>query len=104
MIQYDGKHRRPKAPAPRSTGETSMDVKSALGHLAQRLRNGGISRRDFIGAAGALGVSGAFVEKALAQTPKRGGQLILGINHASSTHTLDPALASSSYVKCAITQ
>ena len=59
-----------------------------------------MNRRDFMGHAGALGVSAAMAGTLLttaakAQEPKKGGVLRAGVQGGDSTNTLDPALAAS---------
>ncbi len=68
--------------------------------LEQRVRQGGLSRRDFVGRAGALGVSSAFAGTMLATAaqaagPVKGGVLRAGVQGGQSTDSLDPALAAS---------
>ena len=55
-----------------------------------------ITRRDFMGRAMALGVTTALASSLASQalqaaTPKKGGRLIAGIGHGSTTDSLDPA-------------
>lgn len=56
----------------------------------------GLSRREFVASAAALGaagsLAGSFAGKAAmaAETPQKGGHLVLGIDGASSTDSLDP--------------
>jgi peptide/nickel transport system substrate-binding protein len=66
--------------------------------LQAGLRNWTTSRREFLGQAAALGVSTALITQAIAQTPKRGGQLIVGIDGAATGNTLDPALYAATYM------
>nr|WP_209740430.1 ABC transporter substrate-binding protein [Aureimonas populi] len=68
-------------------------------HLARIAARGGMSRRDFLGAAAAAGLSlstatGLLTTGAKAQeeTPRRGGHLRLGIQGGGSTDVLDPGL------------
>lgn len=77
--------------------------------LAQAAR-GRLNRRHFLGRAAALGVTGAAAtgllsSAALAQGPRRGGHLVMGLQGGESTNSLDPALAASqvpfSYLKVA---
>ncbi|MBM3598025.1 MAG: ABC transporter substrate-binding protein [Alphaproteobacteria bacterium] len=62
----------------------------------------GMDRRDFLTGAAALGVAGATVGPlagpAEAQTPRRGGHLILGLNAGSTSDSLDPARHVASYM------
>ncbi len=81
-----------------------MDVKHASARSEIQPQTAAVSRRAFIASSTALGISGIGVKDALAQTPKRGGHLMLGINHASSTQTLEPMAASSSYMKTIMSQ
>ncbi len=69
---------------------------SDLKNLERLLRAGGITRRDFMKQATALGLTAAVATStasriAQAATPKKGGTLRLGIGHGSTTDTLDPA-------------
>jgi len=76
-------------------------MSSELNHILQQAAKGRMSRRDFIGRAGALGVSSAMAgamlsTAALAQeTPVKGGLMRVGYQGGESTNTLDPALAAS---------
>ena len=65
--------------------------------LQARLRSGALSRRDFLVAAAALGVTGGLATGALAQTPKRGGHLMVGIDQGESDDSLDPATWGADY-------
>jgi len=81
-----------------------MKDNTSLDGLARRLAGRRIDRRDFIRQAMALGLTaGAAMSLAgriaKADTPKRGGALMLGINNAGSQDSLDPALYTSSYVQ-----
>jgi peptide/nickel transport system substrate-binding protein len=73
-------------------------IMSEWEHLKTAMSAGRISRRDFMGRAAALGVSAALVGNLLtkaafaAETPKKGGHLILGLNGASASDSLDPTL------------
>jgi len=73
-------------------GETSTSV---LDHYAGLLELGGISRREFIARASALGaavaVTGKLPGAAIAATPKKGGTLRMGFGRGSTSDTLDPA-------------
>ncbi|PLP57789.1 peptide ABC transporter substrate-binding protein [Mesorhizobium loti] len=66
-----------------------------LDHLATLAGRGGISRRDFLGRAAALGVTvamaGTLADRAFAQTPAKGGILKAGLQGGESTNSLDPA-------------
>jgi peptide/nickel transport system substrate-binding protein len=68
-----------------------MTPNSAWEHLSSSLRKGRLTRRDFLGYASALGISAALTTSALAQTPKRGGHLVLGEDAATASSSLDPA-------------
>jgi peptide/nickel transport system substrate-binding protein len=69
------------------------------------LRTSGMSRREFLGRATVLGISTALASSVLsrigvaAETPKRGGHLIIGLDGASSGNTLDPALLTATYMQ-----
>ena len=62
--------------------------------LENMLRNGNISRREFLARASALGAAAAvpamLSTPALAQTPKKGGRLRMGVGDTSVGETLDP--------------
>ena len=66
-----------------------------LSGLEARLRDGTITRREFIGRATALGVTAALATtiatSAVAATPKKGGHMRLAMGHGSTTDTMDPA-------------
>ncbi len=69
-----------------------------LNHLLKRAAKGLISRREFVGRAGALGVSAAMAGTLLttaakAEEPKKGGMLRAGMSGGESTNSLDPAIA-----------
>lgn len=59
-----------------------------------------LARRQFLGAAAAVGITAGagslFGSSVAAQTPQRGGRLVLGLGGGATTDTLDPALASGS--------
>ncbi len=62
----------------------------------QHFRNR-MDRRAFLGRAAAVGLAAPVALRlmtghALAQTPKRGGRMVLGTRHGATTDTLDPAL------------
>ncbi|KAB0682526.1 ABC transporter substrate-binding protein [Aureimonas leprariae] len=76
-----------------------------LKFLADEVRRGGMNRREFIGRAIAAGVSltaagSLFSTSALAQEPKRGGHLKLGLEGGSATDGLDPAKYLSQVLFC----
>ena len=54
------------------------------------LMSGSINRRQFLEGAVALGISSTIATGALAETPKRGGHVIVGLNDASASDSLDP--------------
>jgi peptide/nickel transport system substrate-binding protein len=61
-----------------------------------------MSRRDFMKRAVASGMTIAaashmWVEKAAAETPKKGGHFRVGLDNASTTDSLDPAVMNSEY-------
>ncbi|WP_371037165.1 ABC transporter substrate-binding protein [Rhodosalinus sp. FB01] len=60
-----------------------------------RLRRGRLSRREFISSLMAAGVvlpaAVGMADTAMAMTPKRGGDLKIGMGHGSTTDSLDPA-------------
>lgn len=67
-----------------------------LKFLGNRVIRGGMSRRDFLGRAAALGVSATFANSLLssaasAQEPQKGGTLRAGMQGGASTDSLDPA-------------
>lgn len=69
-------------------------------YLLAQAAKGRMSRREFIGRAGALGVSAALAGSMLATAaratgPVKGGTLRAGMQGGESTNTLDPALAAS---------
>ncbi|MDQ7072031.1 MAG: ABC transporter substrate-binding protein [Rhodobacterales bacterium] len=69
-------------------------------YLKSRVGAGKLSRRDFIGKVGALGVAAAaanvmLADAAKAAGPTKGGMLRLGVSGGESTNTLDPALVAS---------
>ena len=74
----------------------SDELKFLVGQAAK----GRISRRDFVGRAGALGVSSVMAGSLLAtaaraEGPVKGGLMRLGMQGGSSTDSLDPAVAAS---------
>ncbi|MER8608120.1 ABC transporter substrate-binding protein [Mesorhizobium sp. M1233] len=65
--------------------------------LSERVAKGKLSRREFLGRAAALGVSGVLAnsllaEAARAEGPVKGGTLKAGLNGGQATDSLDPAL------------
>ena len=75
----------------------------SIDKLVPRLQNGSMSRRRFISAAIAMGLTlpaaNLLVSRAFAATPKRGGRFRVGINHGSTTDTLDPAVFEDTYMQ-----
>lgn len=69
--------------------------------LKQAFTSGGLSRRDFMQRASALGVGAAMASLALkeaeASTPKKGGTLKVAKGHGSTTDSLDPGLVENGY-------
>ena len=68
--------------------------------MIARVRKGKMTRREFVGRTTAMGLSAGlagalFSKAALAEEPKKGGVLRLGITGGESTQTLDPALSAS---------
>ena len=68
-----------------------------LEYLKQQHIKGGVSRREFLGRAAALGAGAALVssmvasvEAHAAETPKKGGKLRLGLAGGSTTDSLEP--------------
>jgi peptide/nickel transport system substrate-binding protein len=75
-------------------------MSNELNHLAALATKGRISRREFVGRAGALGMSTAMAGSLLATAaraadPVKGGVLRAGVQGGQSTDSLDPALAAS---------
>ncbi len=75
-------------------------MSNELNYLLKRAARGLMSRREFVGRAGALGVSAAVASSMLAtaaraEGPVKGGLLRAGMQGGESTNTLDPALAAS---------
>ena len=67
-----------------------------LDYWNERLRKGGVSRREFMGRAAALGASSLAISAMLAsadaiadETPKKGGALRLGLAGGSTTDSID---------------
>jgi len=59
-----------------------------------------LSRRQFVATGAALAAAAVMPMPSLAQTPRRGGHLIVGLNSASSTDSLDPAFFNTAYINC----
>jgi peptide/nickel transport system substrate-binding protein len=75
-----------------------------LKQLRASLASGSIDRREFMWRATAIGVSGVMANSivsqvAVAQTPKKGGHLILGLNGAGAGDSLDPATYAATHVQ-----
>jgi peptide/nickel transport system substrate-binding protein len=73
-------------------------MKDQLEYYLGRVTTGLMSRREFIGRAGALGVTAALANSMIASAvhaagPKKGGTLRMGLQGGSTTDSLDPALA-----------
>lgn len=76
-------------------------MSNELSYLAKKAAKGLVSRREFLGRAGALGVSAGvastmFADATKAAAHKKGGHLVQGLGGGESTNTLDPALTASS--------
>lgn len=66
-------------------------------YLVKRAARGALSRREFLGRAGALGVTAGLASTLLAtevraQGPVKGGHVKLGLGGGESSNSLDPAL------------
>ncbi len=75
-------------------------MKDDLQKLLEFIDAGGLSRRGFLGRTAAFGavatMGGTFAAgRAMADEPKQGGTLIMGIGGGETTDTLDPGLADS---------
>jgi peptide/nickel transport system substrate-binding protein len=72
--------------------------------LRRDLSAGRISRRQFtsgaIAAGAGIAAASMLADRALANTPKKGGRFRLGIGHGSASDSLDPASYSSGYTLC----
>ncbi len=73
-----------------------------LDSLQKALRSGSISRRAFMRRAAALGLTtalaGTLAENAArAAEPQKGGKLVAGVAHGSTTDSLDPATYENNY-------
>ena len=82
---------------------SEFDDDRRLSWLEERLRDGKISRREFMGRALALGatfaIATSIASTALqAQTPKKGGRLRLATTGGATSDTLDPALILDTYM------
>ncbi len=82
--------------------ETAMSDLDRLTHLA---RSGRLSRRQFVERAAAFGVTATAASSLLARAgfaaeePKQGGDLVLGIDSAGATDSLDPATYTANYMQ-----
>ncbi|MDB9857353.1 ABC transporter substrate-binding protein [Amylibacter sp.] len=76
-------------------------MSNELKQLATKAAKGLVSRRDFLGRAGALGITAVGANAMLASAakaagPNKGGHLVQGIGGGESSNSLDPALTASS--------
>lgn len=73
-----------------------MKKQDYLDGLSAKLTEGGIDRRQFMRGALATGMAvsaaTALADKAQAATPKRGGRMVVGLGHGSTTDAKDPGL------------
>ena len=72
-------------------------AKKEFDWLAKRFRTGAIHRREFLGRSAAIGAVAGFspflsARSVLAATPVRGGEMVLGSRHGSTSDSLDPGL------------
>jgi len=76
---------------------------SELDYLARLVRRGNLRRRDFMGRAAALGVTGASASSILMRTafaqPVAGGDLIIALDGAGATDSLDPQTYTATYMQ-----
>lgn len=65
---------------------------SELDHIGRLLRDGRLSRRDFMARAAAIGALAAApaIADAATETPKKGGHMRLGLAGGSTTDSIDP--------------
>lgn len=74
-----------------------------LRQLEEMLKRGGMSRRDFMGTATALGVTAAaatsLFDKTARAAPQKGGHLRAGLAGASTSDTLDAATHSDTFMQ-----
>ena len=73
-----------------------------LRYLAGRASAGLITRREFVGRAAALGLTATAAnlmlsQRVLADGPKKGGTIRIGVQGGSTTDSLDPALAANKF-------
>ncbi|MGO4909557.1 ABC transporter substrate-binding protein [Pseudorhodobacter sp. W20_MBD10_FR17] len=71
-------------------------MKDDLAKLIDKIDAARLSRRGFMGTAAAFGAVAMTGSRALAQEPKKGGILKMGISGGETTDTLDPGVADSS--------
>jgi peptide/nickel transport system substrate-binding protein len=73
-----------------------MNKQPILDDLSSKLTAGQVDRRTFMQGALATGMTAAaataLADKAQAATPKKGGSMVMGKGHGSTTDTLDPGL------------
>src|SRR5262249_25961451 len=68
----------------------------------RRLLHDGLSRREFVGATAGVAIGGLVagpwsLKPVKAAEPKKGGAALIGLNGASSSHSLDPGKMITSY-------
>ncbi len=76
-------------------------MSNQLDYMAGQVMAGRMTRREFIGRAGALGIGAAmantmFAQAARAADPTKGGTIKMAVQGGSTTDSLDPALATNS--------
>ena len=76
------------------------DKHNQLDWMITQAKAGRMTRREFVGRTTAMGVSAGlasalFAKSALAEEPKKGGVIRVGMQGGESTNSLDPALAAS---------
>ena len=99
----DSKVKKDRAKRPDANREmemTSKIDKNQIDYFKLRAGLGRMSRREFMGRMGALGVSAAmagtfYAEAVRAAGPVKGGILKVGLQGGESTNSMDPALAAS---------
>src|SRR4051812_46210477 len=78
--------------------------------LEAMLNAGKISRRDFMSRAAALGISTALAGSMIsrvagaAEVPKKGGNLILGVNGAAASDSLTPDVVTATHLQVIVGQ
>jgi peptide/nickel transport system substrate-binding protein len=70
----------------------------------QAMQDGRLNRREFICGAAALSIAGSFATNVRADTPQRGGHLIVGLPSASTADTLSPARLGTEYLYSVVSQ